>query len=72
LYNSNNIQLIILFIFQIDNVGTASINYLTKYCSYLDHLMSLIEQLTTINEPTIQQVNVLLESIQSLHKKTRK
>lgn len=59
------------FIFQVDNVGTASINYVTKYCSYLDNLMSLIEQLSTINEPTIQQVNVLLESLQSLHKKTR-
>lgn len=59
------------FIFQVDNVGTASINYVTKYCSYLDHLMSLIEQLSAINEPTIQQVNVLLESLQSLHKKTR-
>lgn len=34
--------------------------------------MSLIEQLTAINEPTIQQMNVLLESVQSLHKKTRK
>lgn len=34
--------------------------------------MSLIEQLTEINEPTIQQVNVLLESVQSLKKKTRK
>lgn len=59
------------FVFQIDNVGTASINYVTKYCSYLDHLVSLIEQLTAVNEPTIEQVNVLLESIQSLHKKTR-
>lgn len=60
------------FVFQIDNVGTASINYVTKYCSYLDYLVSLIEQLTTINEPTIHQINVLLESVQSLHKKTRK
>lgn len=32
--------------------------------------MSLIEQLSTINEPTIHQVNILLESMQSLHKKT--
>lgn len=34
--------------------------------------MSLIEQLTALNEPTMQQVNVLLESVQSLHNKTRK
>lgn len=53
-------------------MGTASINYVTKYCSYLDNLVSLIEQLTVINEPTIHQVNILLESTQSLHKKTRK
>lgn len=53
-------------------MGTASINYVTKYCSYLDYLVSLIEQLTSINEPTIHQVNILLESTQSLHKKTRK
>jgi hypothetical protein len=64
--------LIKCFLFQIDNVGTASINYVTKYCSYLDHFMSLIEQLTALNEPTIQHVNVLLKSIQSLHTKTRK
>lgn len=34
--------------------------------------MSLVEQLTALNEPTMQQVNVLLESVQSLHNKTRK
>lgn len=34
--------------------------------------MSLIEQLTAINEPNVQQINVLLESVQSLHTKTRK
>ncbi|CAI6351779.1 unnamed protein product [Macrosiphum euphorbiae] len=66
----SDVRLLLKSLTKIDNVGTASINYLTKYCSYLDHLMSLIEQLTIINEPTIQQVNVLLESIQSLHKKT--
>lgn len=34
--------------------------------------MSLIEQLTAINEPTILEINILLESVQSLHKRTRK
>lgn len=34
--------------------------------------MSLIEQLTTLNEPTVQQMNVLLEFVQSIHKKTSK
>lgn len=43
---------------------------MAKYCSYLDSLVSLIEQLSAINEPTIQQVNDLLESMQSFHKKT--
>jgi len=58
------------YLFQIDNVGTASINYVTKYSSYLDQLMSLVEQLTAMNEPTIKQVNVLVDLVQSLHNRT--
>lgn len=45
---------------------------MTKYSSYLDDLVSLVEQLTAINDPTIHQVNALIESVQSLHKRTSK
>ncbi|VVC40721.1 Hypothetical protein CINCED_3A013789 [Cinara cedri] len=66
----SDIRVLLKSLIKIDNVGTASINYVTKYCSYLDHLVSLVEQLTIMNEPTTQKVNVLMESVQSLHKKT--
>ncbi|XP_050541278.1 serine/threonine-protein kinase SMG1 [Daktulosphaira vitifoliae] len=51
---------------KIDNVGTASINYMSKYSNYIEKLMSLIELLNTHDEPSSKYLQNLLETVQTL------
>ncbi|XP_050421824.1 serine/threonine-protein kinase SMG1 [Adelges cooleyi] len=66
----SDVRVLLKSLSKIDNVGTASINYLAKYCAYLEQMMSFVDQLTTPNELTMQPMQILLETVQTLLKKT--